>query len=73
MQRSILSLKSFETLVLAELRLTLNNPHIKIQDLSEWRTDASLEQDVPKDEVVVHLPQTKVWASTLKVLDMRGK
>ena len=63
-----MSMQSMEREIMAEARVVLKRPKLRVQDLQEWSTsEADVRDNAREDiEVVVYLPGMKAWAAFLK-------
>jgi hypothetical protein len=63
-----MSLRSFETLILAAAKITLNNPKLRLKDIAEWSTG---EVKPHEGEIVIALTEPRVNIAVLKTHDRR--
>jgi len=64
-----MSVQGLERAIVAEARLVLKNPKVRLKDLMEWRT---VEVKPHDGEVAIRLPNSGVWAAFPASCDKRG-
>jgi len=64
-----MSMATLEREILAQSRLLLKNPKLKMKDILEWSTGTVVPR---KDEIEVRAPDPGVNICILKVHDKRG-
>lgn len=67
-----MSLRTLESEILRELRVTIKNSKFRLRDLSEWSNIKSVVQgNLREDEVMVQLPDLGLWCAFPKEYDKR--